>query len=75
MDGRKAEFKIAKRGAKRNIAVEIIQQVQNNGRFLMEDASCAIKTSGRDDIERRTWIVADDDKVLIKTMHRLREKE
>ena len=75
MDGRKAEFKIAKRGAKRNIAVEIIQQVQNNGRFLMEDASCAIKTSGRDDIERRTWIVADDDKVLVKTMHRLREKE
>lgn len=76
VDGRKAEFKKAKRGTKRNIAAEIIQQVlRNNGRFLMEDASFPIKTSGRDDIERRTWIVADDDKVLVKTMHRLREKE
>ena len=74
VDGRKAEFKKAKRGAKRKIGVEIIQQLQKNGRFLMEDASCAIKARG-DDIERRTWIIADDDKVLVKTMHRLREKE
>ena len=74
VDGRKAEFKQAHFFVKREVAVQILQVLQQRGvRFLEEDASR--KRAGADDIPSRTWVIVDEDKALKKTMHRLREKE
>jgi len=73
VDGRKSEFKQAHFFVKREIAMEIMQTLQQRGvRFLEDDASQ--KKLGAGDITSRTWVIVDEDKALKKTMHRLREK-
>eukprot|EP00581_Thalassiosira_minuscula_P030595 CAMPEP_0183776890 /NCGR_PEP_ID=MMETSP0739-20130205/47828_1 /TAXON_ID=385413 /ORGANISM="Thalassiosira miniscula, Strain CCMP1093" /LENGTH=131 /DNA_ID=CAMNT_0026018867 /DNA_START=84 /DNA_END=476 /DNA_ORIENTATION=- len=60
-----------KRKEKRAIARELIDEVhslQPPGRFMESEDKSSV-------ISARVWVVASDEKVMTKVLHRLREKE
>lgn len=71
---RRPAFLEARREDKRDIARDIIDEIQESGgRFLVEAPELASSCSSA--LGQKPWVCADREKAVCKVMHRLREKE
>ena len=77
----KPKFNQTERDLKRDVAREVVEEIRTlGGRFLVEDtkAKGGVSAISESDVHpsilAKVWVPVENEKVIAKVMHRLREK-